>query len=639
MARPSETINLKFVFAILIASLLLTFAFVGTLSAQELLTAETESTLPADLSITKSSSVSSATPEDTISYTIIIANDGDTASGTVTLTDTLPAELDYVMGTVMTAVGSNTVTITNTQVISDVLSWSGVIGADGIVTIELDATILSTVTIGTFITNTAAAIDGTDTISDTAIVEVVNTPPADLDITKTASSAEVEIGGTVEYTILVENNGPGAASGVEITDALPADLTYVVGTLNGTLTNATVTTPGSFSSGVLTWGGVIGNGGTVELTFEAEVSNTAEAEDIISNEAEVEWNGMSETDDVSVEVSGDYWYLPIISSPINTPSGLMASRPVMNGNNATWTLMWGSPSASATYEIQESHQSDFSSGVTTYTSTNTNEGISQPPSMDNEFYYRVRAISGGNASPWSETIVVVGAYRDDFNSARDWGIVRTSFLEKVYGFHETGDSWYVIQVDDRWDWGIASPLKQAPIPPYVIEFRSEPANIGNLLSHGAVFGGDYTGEPCIVPGTEEGAYQRTECFNHFYNTNFIMRGAADEQKLLFERIDSLAWCPDCEGSAVKRLTTDVDSNGTPRWPEIGVVPSLDDGFNTYRIEVLPNTARVYANGTFVLAYEGTNPYYNDRYFGVFASTNEYNNSTWRFDYFQVLPLE
>jgi len=70
----------------------------------------------------------------------------------------------------------------------------------------------------------------------------------------------------------------------------------------------------------------------------------------------------------------------------------------------------------------------------------------------------------------------------------------------------------------------------------------------------------------------------------------------------------------------------------------GEVENLDLGFNTYRIEVLQNTSKFYANGTFIVEYQHNNPYYNDRYFGVFASTDEYNNSTWRFDYFQVLPL-
>jgi uncharacterized repeat protein (TIGR01451 family) len=40
-------------------------------------------------------------------------------------------------------------------------------------------------------------------------------------------------GATVEYTIVIENTGPSAAADVEITDALPADTTFVVDAYGG----------------------------------------------------------------------------------------------------------------------------------------------------------------------------------------------------------------------------------------------------------------------------------------------------------------------------------------------------------------------------------------------------------------------
>lgn len=64
------------------------------------------------------------------------------------------------------------------------------------------------------------------------IVTVTNTlqPVAaqnvDLEITKVADKPNVVSGDTVRYTITLTNKGPGAATGVEVTDQLPAGVTY-----------------------------------------------------------------------------------------------------------------------------------------------------------------------------------------------------------------------------------------------------------------------------------------------------------------------------------------------------------------------------------------------------------------------------
>ena len=229
MARPSERKNITYLFAILIASLLLTFTFVGTLSAQEVERADAE-VLPPDLNVTKTASVAEATPGDTVGYTIVIENVGDDPATLVDLEDVLPTEVDYVNGSATTTLGAGAATFADTDVTGDVLTWQGVIGVGAMLTIELETTIASTVTVGTMITNTATVSEtATGMTSDSVTVEVVNTPPADLDITKTADDSLVELATTVVYTILVENNGPGVANSVEIMDMLTADLTYVAG--------------------------------------------------------------------------------------------------------------------------------------------------------------------------------------------------------------------------------------------------------------------------------------------------------------------------------------------------------------------------------------------------------------------------
>jgi uncharacterized repeat protein (TIGR01451 family) len=61
------------------------------------------------------------------------------------------------------------------------------------------------------------------------VTEAYDTPPADLAITKTASSPAIA-GNNLTYTLTVRNNGPKAASSILIKDFLPANAVYVSST-------------------------------------------------------------------------------------------------------------------------------------------------------------------------------------------------------------------------------------------------------------------------------------------------------------------------------------------------------------------------------------------------------------------------
>src|SRR5690606_14623319 len=67
------------------------------------------------------------------------------------------------------------------------------------------------------------AVSGNDSDSDggTAVAS------ADLNITKTVSDDTPNVGDQITYTITVTNQGPNAATGVEVLDVLPAQVSYV----------------------------------------------------------------------------------------------------------------------------------------------------------------------------------------------------------------------------------------------------------------------------------------------------------------------------------------------------------------------------------------------------------------------------
>jgi uncharacterized repeat protein (TIGR01451 family) len=63
--------------------------------------------------------------------------------------------------------------------------------------------------------------------SQTAAFEAVSTEPTDLQLTAIASAKEFAPGADVTYTVTVKNNGPNSAANINVTDNLPASLTFI----------------------------------------------------------------------------------------------------------------------------------------------------------------------------------------------------------------------------------------------------------------------------------------------------------------------------------------------------------------------------------------------------------------------------
>ena len=156
----------------------------------------------------------------------------------MTLTDTLPANTTFVSASDGGVLAGNVVT------------WS--IGS-----VPVGPTITRTVTVQvndplpagvTSITNTATVTDdganGADPTpannTDTDIDSLATTP--DLVVTKTDGVTSASPGDTLIYTVTISNAGAQDASGVTVTDTLPANTTFV-----------SASDGGIFSGGVVTW--------------------------------------------------------------------------------------------------------------------------------------------------------------------------------------------------------------------------------------------------------------------------------------------------------------------------------------------------------------------------------------------------
>ncbi|MCB9422824.1 MAG: DUF11 domain-containing protein [Ardenticatenaceae bacterium] len=112
-------------------------------------------------SSTKTVSRSQAFPGETLHYTVVISNSGDTAVPALVMTDTLPVGLTYQSGSLTYTLNSAAVTSFGES--NGVISWSGVVSQLGSVNIYYSAVLAGDLTPGTEIIN-AVEITGTGSL-------------------------------------------------------------------------------------------------------------------------------------------------------------------------------------------------------------------------------------------------------------------------------------------------------------------------------------------------------------------------------------------------------------------------------------------------------------------------------------------
>src|SRR4030095_4393855 len=188
----------------------------------------------ADLSVTNSVDDATPNPNQQVTFTIIVSNGGPQQATNVTLTDQLPAGMTFVSAT-------------PSQGSYDQNTGLWTIGTIAASRSDL-MTITRTNTTGTQKTNTArlTAADqfdpdstpgNTNTGEDDESTITITPNVADVRLSKQVSNAAPQVAEQVTFTLTATNDGPQAATGLQVTDQLPAGLTFVsatpsVGTYN-----------------------------------------------------------------------------------------------------------------------------------------------------------------------------------------------------------------------------------------------------------------------------------------------------------------------------------------------------------------------------------------------------------------------
>jgi uncharacterized repeat protein (TIGR01451 family) len=293
----------------------------------------------ADIAVTNSGSpnpvLAGPGPGNVITYTQTVTNNGPLDAVNASFSETVPANTTFQSFTnpggsgwncVTPAVGgTGSITCTNPD-------FANV----GTTTFTLTVAVNTGVAAGTVITDVVNATSGTNDpnlANNSAMVQITVglATTADLSITNAASPNPVLAGNNITYTVVVKNNGAGAAANVVFSEAIPANTTFVSVTpspaagwtcsvVGGTLS---CSNPSVAASGSTTFTVVVNvNVGTASGTVISDTANVS------STTSDPNPNNNSATVNVVVATAGQA-DMSVTSSA--------APNPVTDGNNITYT--------------------------------------------------------------------------------------------------------------------------------------------------------------------------------------------------------------------------------------------------------------------------------------------------------------
>ncbi|UHA74272.1 DUF7507 domain-containing protein [Paenibacillus sp. 481] len=327
--------------------------------------------------VTKSANKQDVLVDETLQYTVVVANNGSNTAANTVLTDSIPNGTRFVAGTVVI----NGIAAPNADPTTGISLGTLASGASVTVTYVLEVTGLPDTD---QIANTATASFTIITPSGTQIPSTIDsntiiTPVASSGITirKQANVTEAQVGSIITYTLNVRNSGSLTATNITIRDALNPEEAFVAGsvTVNG------VTQPNvSPSTGISL--GSLSPGQEATITYQIQV--------------------------VSLPSPPELTNTAVLSALVTTQTGRVAN--IETPSNTVITPVISVPTANIVVQKSANTQSAALQDVITYSIVVTNQGnvetintviVDQPPS-GTEFVAGSVTVQGGlisGASP------------------------------------------------------------------------------------------------------------------------------------------------------------------------------------------------------------------------------------------------
>ncbi len=295
----------------------------------------------ADLSVSVTADDTTPAANQQVTFTITVANGGPDQATGVVVTDLLPTGLTYVSDNPSVGTYDETTGI-----------WTvGSVNSGATATLTIVATVTGTLPIVNSAQVTAANEFDPDSTpndgqGDDFDSETLAAPPsADLSLDKQASTLTPNLGQQVTFTLTLTNSGPDSATGVQVTDQLPAGLTFVS-------SNPSV---GTYNSTTGVWDvGTVASTAAPTLQIVATVTSTA----AIVNNSQITASGVADPDSTPNDGQGDDFDTVTIDAPAaaDLSVGMTASNnsPALNSNvTFTITLTNGGPDSATGVQVTD----------------------------------------------------------------------------------------------------------------------------------------------------------------------------------------------------------------------------------------------------------------------------------------------
>ncbi|WP_457652289.1 FlgD immunoglobulin-like domain containing protein, partial [Rhodocaloribacter sp.] len=210
----------------------------------------------ADLAVTKVVDNAAVDVGTDVTFTVTLTNNGPNDVTGAAVTDLLPAGLAFVSATPSQGAYDDVTGL-----------WSvGALANGASATLEITTTVNTTGTVTNTAAVTASDLPDADDANDGDSADVTGSAAtADLAVTKTVDNASAGVGENVVFTVTLTNNGPADATGVAVTDLLPAGLAFVSATPS----------QGAYDDVTGLWSvGALANGASATLEITATVTVT-----------------------------------------------------------------------------------------------------------------------------------------------------------------------------------------------------------------------------------------------------------------------------------------------------------------------------------------------------------------------------